>query len=175
MNIIQDIIEKNVKIEEKDFTERRNLNEIVQNQRKKLEELSAELEKQKELLQQDQKNYIIYNNKLENKSFSIIMKVFEKLYLGAYFKEISSQNKYNYFINIKEISNNYFTQGYILLKVTALQIRSSNLYFEDKEYRFYDVADFKKFFEDYRLLQEPELTKIATYMLLSSNLLSECK
>lgn len=131
--------------------------------------------KYKELLHQDQKNYIIYNNKLENKSFSIILKVFEKLYLGAYFKEISSQNKYNYFINIKEISNNYFTQGYILLKATALQIRSSNLYFEDKEYRFYDVADFKKFFENYRLLQEPELTKIATYMLLSSNLLSECK
>lgn len=172
MNIIQDIIEKNVKIEEKDFTERRNLNEIVQNRRKKLEELSAELEKQKELLQQDQRNYIIYNNKLENKSFSIIMKVFEKLYLGAYFKEISSTNKY---INIKEISNNYFTQGYILLKVTALRIKPSNLYFENTKYRFYDVADFKKFFEDYRLLQEPELTKIATYMLLSSNLISECK
>ena len=172
MNTIQDIIEKNVKIEEKDFTERRNLNEIVQNRRKKLEELSAELEKQKELLQQDQRNYIIYNNKLENKSFSIIIKIFKELYLGAYFKEISSINKY---INIKEISNNYFTQGYILLKATALQIRSSNLYFEDKEYRFYDVADFKKFFENYRLLQEPELTKIATYMLLSSNLISECK
>lgn len=175
MNIIQDIIEKNVKIEEKDFTERRNLNEIVQNRRKKLEEISAELEKQKELLQQDQKNYIIYNNKLENKFFSIIMKVFEKLYLGAYFKEISSQNKYNNFINIKEISNNYFTQGYIKLKMTTLNIRSSNLYFEETEQRFFEVADFKNFFENYRLLQEPELTKIATYMLLSSNLISECK
>lgn len=175
MNIIQDIIEKNVKIEEKEFTERRNLGEIVQNQRKKLEEMSEELEKQKELLRQNQKNYVIYSNKLENKSFSIILKVFEKLYLGAYFKEISSQNKYNYFINIKEISNNYFTQGYVKLKMTTLGIRFSRLYFEETEQRFFDVADFKRFFENYRLLQEPELTKIATYMLLSSNLISECK
>lgn len=175
MNIIQDIIEKNVNIDEKEFTERRNLNEIVQNQRKKLEEMSEELEKQKELLRQYQKNYVIYNNKLENKSFSIILKIFEELYLGAYFKESSSQNHSNYFINIKEISNNYFTQGYIKLKMTTLNIRSSHLYFEETEQRFFDVADFRNFFEKYTLLQEPELTKIATYMLLSSNLLSECK
>lgn len=175
MNIIQDIIEKNVKIDEKDFTERRNLGEIVQNQRKKLEEMSEELEKQKELLRQHQKNYVICNNKLENKFFSIVLKIFQELYLGAYFKEISSQNRYNYFINIKEISNNYFTQGYVKLKMTTLNIRSSHLYFEDTEQRFFDVADFKNFFEKYSLLQEPELTKIATYMLLSSNLISECK
>lgn len=175
MNIIQDIIEKNIRIAEKEFTERRNLGEIVQNQRKKLEEMSEELEKQKELLRQYQKNYVIYNNKLENKSFSILLKIFEELYLGAYFKEISSNNRYDYFINIKEISNNYFTQGYVKLKMTTLNIRSSHLYFEDTEQKFFDVADFKNFFKKYTLLQEPELTKIATYMLLSSNLLSECK
>lgn len=175
MNIIQDIIEKNINIDEKEFIERRNLNEIVQNQRKKLEEMSEELERQKESLRQYQKDYVIYNNKLENKSFSIVLKIFEELYLGAYFKKISSQNHYNYFINIKEISNNYFTQGYVKLKMTTLNIRSSYLYFEDTEQRFFDVADFKNFFEEYTLLQEPELTKIATYMLLSSNLLSEYK
>ena len=59
--------------------------------------------------------------------------------------------------------------------MTTLNIRSSHLYFEDTEQRFFDVADFKNFFEKYSLLQEPELTKIATYMLLSSNLISECK
>ena len=84
MNIIQDIIEKNVKIDEKDFTERRNLGEIVQNQRKKLEEMSEELEKQKELLRQHQKNYVICNNKLENKFFSITS--FKIFYFGQKLK-----------------------------------------------------------------------------------------
>lgn len=175
MNIIQDIIDKNVKIDEKDFTERRNLNEILQNQRKKLEEISEELDAQKELIHQSQLKYVACNKNLENKFFSIVLKVFKDLYLGAYFKEISSKSPYNSFINVKEISNTYFSKGYITLKLTILRVRSSNLYFENAENRYFDVEDLKIFFDDYILLQEPELTKIATYMLLSSNLLSECK
>lgn len=177
MNIIQDIIDKNVKIDEKDFVERRNLNEIVQNQRKRLEKISEELDAQKELIQQSQIKYAACNHNLENKFFSVVLKVFKDLYLGAYFKEISyNKGSYNSFINIKEISNTYFSKGYITLKLTVLRVRSSsNLYFENVENRYFDVEDLKKFFEDYILLQEPELTKIATYMLLSSNLLSECK
>lgn len=175
MNIIQDIIDKNVKIDEKDFVERRNLNEIVQNQRKQLEKISDELDAQKELIRQSQLKYAACNHNLENKFFSVILKVFKDLYLGAYFKEISSKGSYNSFINVKEISNTYFSKGYITLKLTVLRVRSSNLYFENVENRYFDVEDLKKFFENYILLQEPELTKIATYMLLSSNLLSECK
>lgn len=175
MNIIQDIIDKNVKIDEKDFTERRNLNEILQNQRKKFEEISEELDAQKELIHQSQLKYVTCNKNLENKFFSIVLKVFKDLYLGAYFKEISSKSPYNSFINVKEISNTYFSKGYITLKLTVLRVRSYNLYFENAENRYFDVEDLKNFFNDYILLQEPELTKIATYMLLSSNLLSECK
>lgn len=55
MNIIQDIIEKNVKISVEDFAERQTLKELVQNQRDKLEEVSKDLDIQKEVLQQYQK------------------------------------------------------------------------------------------------------------------------
>ena len=48
--------------------------------------MSEELEKQKELLRQHQKNYVICNNKLENKFFSIVLKIFQELYLGSLFQ-----------------------------------------------------------------------------------------
>lgn len=175
MNIIQNIIDKNVKIDEKDFTERITLKELALNQRDKLEKLTKELDIQKELFQQYQKKYTVYSHNLENQFFNIILKEFKNLYSGTYFKEISYQNQYNYFFQIKEIANNYFSQNCVTLKVTALRVRSDSLRFENIEHRFFSVEDLKKFFENYIALQEPELTKIATYMLLSSNLISECK
>lgn len=175
MNIIQDIIEKNVTISVEDFAERETLKELVQNQRDKLEEVSKDLDLQKDLYRQCQRKYTVYNKNLENQFFSIILKVFKETYLGAYFKEISSRNHYNYFINIKNILDDYASQGYVSFKSTTLRVQSSNLYFEEREFKFYDVAELKEFFDKYILIQEPELTKIATYMLLSSNLISECK
>lgn len=175
MNIIQDIIEKNVTISVEEFVERRNLEEIVQNQREKLEEVSKDLDVQKELLRQCQRKYTVCNRNLENQFFSIILEAFKNEYLGAYFKELSSRNKYDYFIHIKEIINNYTTNGYVTFKVTTLRIQSSNLYFEDTDFRFFDVAELKSFFDKYILLKDPELTKIATFMLLSSNLVTEHK
>lgn len=101
MNIIQDIIDKNVKIDEKDFAERITLKELALNQRDKLEKLTKELDIQKELFQQYQEKYTVYSQNLENQFFNIILKEFKNLYLGTYFKEISSRNQYNYFFSNK--------------------------------------------------------------------------
>ena len=171
MNIIQDIIDKNVTINEEEFVERRNLKEIVLNQKDKIKEISKELDIQKELFQQYSHKYTTYDRNLENQFFSIIVKEFKNLYLRTYYKKISSQT----FIHIKEISNHYSSKGYVKLKVTVLRTYPDVHYYEDTEYKFFNIADLKEFFNDYILLKEPELTKIATFMLLSSNLIHDNK